>query len=150
VTYPYADAHPFPQAVAPARVPGVVLAAAIVTWVVATGTAALTMLLTVGLLIVAGPVFDAFEPGADNPRWFVLAAGGVVVALSVVADVVALLVLRGQRWAQWVLVALSAVAALGGLFLAYYIAPLMITASAIAVIVLLLMPDAHAWSRHSR
>lgn len=131
------------------RPPGVVYAAAVVTWVVASGTAALTLLLTVGLLWVATPLFDAFDSGPDNPRSFLVGATVVVVALSATADVVAVFVLRGHGWAQWVLVGLSVVAALGGVISAYYIGPLIVTAAATAVVVLLLLPDARTWFRAS-
>jgi hypothetical protein len=127
----------------------VVYAAAVVTWVVASGTAALTLLLTAGLLWVASPLFDAFDSGTDNPRLFLVVAAAVVVALSVAADIVAVFVLRGQAWAQWGLVALSVVAAFGGVISAYYIGPLIVTAAATAVVVLLLLPDARAWFRTS-
>ena len=127
--------------------PGVVYAAAVVTWVVATGTAALTLLLAVFLLWAVAPVFDAFDAGSGNPRWLVVGTAAVVLVLSAAADVCAVFVLRGRRWAQWVLVGLSMVAAAGGFISVYYIAPLVVTAAAIAVAVLLLLPDADAWFR---
>ena len=126
-----------------------VYAAAVVTWVGATGTAVLTLVLSVGLLFVAAPLFDAFGSGPDNPRWYLAGAAGVVVVLSAAADVVAVFTLRGYRWAQWTLVGLSVVAAVGGVVSAYYIAPLALTAAALAVVVLLLLPDARAWFRAS-
>lgn len=131
------------------RPPGVVSAAAVVTWVGATMTAAFTLLLTVALLWVAAPIFDVFDSGPDNPRLWLVGTAAFIVALSVAADVIALLVLRGHRWAQWVLVGLSVVAALGGVVSAYYIAPLVVTAASVAVVVLLLLPDARAWFRAS-
>jgi len=130
--------------------PGVVSAAAVVTWVGATGTAALTLLLTLGLLWFAAPVLDAFDSGSDDPRWLVVGAAAAVLALSAAADVVAAFVMRGYRWAQWVLVGLSVVAALGGIMMAYYIVPLMVTVAAVAVVVLLLLPDSRRWFRTSR
>ncbi|MGE5719827.1 MAG: hypothetical protein ACM3XQ_08130 [Nocardioidaceae bacterium] len=129
------------------RRPGVVSAAAVVTLVGATGTAASTLLLTVGLLWVAAPVLDAFDSGSGDPRWPVLGAAAVVLALSAAADVVAAFVLRGHSWAQWVLVGLSVVAALGGLMMAYYIVPLVVTIAAVAVVVLLLLPESRRWFR---
>lgn len=110
----------------------------------------MTLLLTVGLLWFAAPVFDAFDSGSGDPRWFVLGAAAVVLALSAAADVVAALVLRGHRWAPWVLVGLSVVAALGGLMMAYYIVPLVVTVAAVAVVVLLLLPDSRRWFRASQ
>lgn len=89
-----------PQVAGVERPPGVVYAAAVVTWTGATGTAALTVFLTAALLLVAGPVFDAFEGGHENPRWFAVGAGVVVVALSATADIVAFILLRGRRWAR--------------------------------------------------
>jgi hypothetical protein len=123
----------------------VVHAAAVVTWVGATGTGALTLLLTIGLLWIAAPVFDAFGSGSDNPRSFVVAAAAVIVALSAAADIVAVYMFRGHRWARWALLGLSVLAALGGLASAYYVGPLLVTAAAVSVVVLLLLPDARAW-----
>jgi hypothetical protein len=134
------------------RPPGVVYAAAIVTWVGATMTAAFTLLLTVGLLWMATPLFDTFDSGADNPRWWLIGTAAIVVALSLAADVAALFVFRGRRWAQWMLVGLCVVAALGGVVSGYYIAPLVVTAATVSVVVLLVLPDSRAWFReaHSR
>jgi hypothetical protein len=142
--------HPTPQVPGAERPPGGVYAAAVVTWIGATGTAALTVFLTAVLLLVAGPLFDAFEGGLENPRWLAVGAAVVVVTLSAAADVVAFFMLRGRRWAQWVLVGLSTVAVVCGVMSAYYIAPLVVTAAAVAVIVLLLLPDARAWFRAER
>jgi hypothetical protein len=130
--------------------PGVVYAAAVVTWVGATVTAAFTLLMTVGTLWVLAPMFDAFDSGTDNPRWWLIEAAAIVVAVSVAADVTALFLLRGHRWARWVLLGLCVLAALGGVMAAYYIAPLVVTAGAIAVAVLLFLPDARRWFRESR
>lgn len=146
----FLQAHPTPQVAGVERPPGVVYAAAVVTWISATGTAALTVFLTAALLLVAGPVFDAFESGLENPRWFAVGAALVVVTLSAAADVVASFMLHGRRWARWVLVGLSTVAAVCGAMSAYYIAPLVITAAAVAVVVLLLLSDAGAWFRGER
>lgn len=138
------------RAAGPSRPPGVVYAAAVVTWVGATGTALLIMFLALSLLWLAAPVFGAFDSGPENPGWFVVEAVGVVVALSAAADLVALFLLRGHRWARWVLIGLCVVAAAGGVMLAYYIVPLLVTAAAVAVTALLLLPGAGAWFRASR
>jgi hypothetical protein len=124
-----------------------VYAAVIVTWVGATSTAAITLLMTVGLLWIAAPIFDAFGSGADNPRTWLIGFAAIVIVVSVLANVIALFVMRGHRWAQWLLVILSVVAALGGVMAGYYIAPLAVTAAAVAVAVLLLLPDARTWFR---
>ena len=127
-----------------------VYAAAVVTWVVATGTAVSTILVTLSLLLVVGPLFGAFDPGPDNPLWFVAGAVLIVVALSAVANVVAAFMLRGHRWAQWVLLGLCVVTALAGIALGYYIAPLVVSAAAVGVAVLLLLPSARAWFRATK
>jgi hypothetical protein len=125
----------------------VVYAAAVVTWVGATGTALLTLFLAVSLLWFVAPVFGAFDSGPGNPRWLVVEAVGAVVALSAAADVVAVFLLRGHRWARWVLIGLCMVASIGGVMLAYYPVPLIVTAAAVAVTLLLLLPSSGTWFR---
>lgn len=137
---------PFPQAQVHGP-PGVVYVAAVLTWVAAGTTAAFTLLLTVGVLWLGAPFFDAFEPGLDNPRTYVVGAAALVVALSAAACVLSVFVLRSSRSAHWLLIGLSAVTALAGLMLASLVGTLVLTAVAIAVIVLLLQPDARAWFR---
>ena len=129
--------------------PGIVQAAALVTWIAATGTALLTLFLTATFLLLAGPLFATFDEGSGNPRWYFVGAAGVVVALSVAADVAGILMVRGRGWARWVLLGLSVVAALGGLMAAYYVLPLAVTAAAVAVVVMMLQPAARAWFRGS-
>ena len=75
-----------------------IYAAAVVTWVAATVTAFVSLLLTATLLWVASPIFEYFESGLSNPKWI-------------------------------------------------YLAPLLVTAAAGSVVVLLLLPDARAWFR---
>jgi len=123
----------------------VVYAAAVLTWVAATGTALFTLLVTAILFWIAAPIFENFQSGSDNPRWIMLEFAVVIVAVSALADVVAIFVLRGRRWAQWSLIALCVVAALSGIITAYYLVPLLVTVAAVAVVVLLLLPDAHSW-----
>ena len=141
-------AYPPPLGPGVGRPPGVVLAAAVVTWIAASATAAFTFCLGVLALLVGGPVFDVF-PG-QHLQWYVVAAALVVIALSAVASVLAFLVFRGRLWARWALVAFSVGAAVCGAMLGYYVAPLVITAAALAVIVLLLLPPARAWFHPSR
>lgn len=128
------------------RVPGVVLAAAIVTWVAATMTAGLVAFLSLALMALAGSISDAF-PGWGDPRWSMGVSTAVVVVLSAAADVAAFFLLRRSRVAAWVLLALAVVATLGGLAFVSFIAPLAVTAAGIAVIVLLLQPAARRWVR---
>jgi hypothetical protein len=125
----------------------VVYAAAIVTWVAAMSTAGFTLLGTVAVLWMADPIFDSFESGLGNPRTFVVGVAAAVFVLSAAACVLAALMLRGYRWAMWVLVGLSVATVLGGVLLAYFVVSLVVTAAAMAVVILLLMPDARAWSR---
>jgi uncharacterized membrane protein YfcA len=120
----------------------------VVTWIGATVTAAFTFCLGVLVLLVGGPVFDVF-PGQDLQR-YVVAAALVVLAISAAADVLAFLVFRRRRWARWALITLSAAAAIVGLMLGYYVAPLVITAAALAVGVLLLTREARDWFRAAR
>lgn len=93
-------------------------------------------------------MFDAFE--GQNLQAYVVATIVVVVALAAAADVLAYWVFRGHRWARWVLVALSVASALCAAMLGYYVAPLVITAAASAVVVLLFLRPARAWFRSAR
>ena len=141
-------AFPPPPVAGSARPPGAVLAAAVVTWTVASLTAAFTLCLGVLVLLLGGPVFDAFQ--GQHLQGYVVVAALVVIALSAAADVLAYLVFRGRRWARWALVALSAVLAVCAATLGYYVAPLAITAAAPAVIVLLFLRPARVWFRSAR
>lgn len=123
------------------------MAAAVTTWIVATGTAALAGLLTIGFVVLGAPLWEVFGSGADNPRWWILGAGAIVVVLAALADVAALLMIRGHAWARWALGALSLVAAVLSLCAAYYVFPLVITVASLAVLVLILMPSSSARSR---
>lgn len=143
----FAD-YPPPQ-LAWRRPPGVVYGAAVVTWVAATLTAVLAALLAVALLTLLAPAFSAFGTGSGNPRWWVVGGALVVVVLAAVADLAAVCIVRGRRWARWLLMALSVVAIAGGIVSAYYIAPLVVAAAGIAVIVLLVLPDSRAWFRET-
>lgn len=142
---PWPTSHAAAGVGEPRRVPGVLQAAAVVTWVVATGTAVLTLFLAAVILLVAAPIFEHFESGAGNPRWYVVSAALVVLALSAAADLVAFAVVRGHRWAHRTLIVLSVATALAGIMLASLVAPLVVTAAAVAVVVLLLQRDARAW-----
>ncbi|HSE10771.1 MAG TPA: hypothetical protein VLB29_19055 [Nocardioidaceae bacterium] len=116
-----------------------------VTWTTAATTAAFTVCLAATALLFGGPLFDVFQ--GHRLQWYVAGAALVVIALSAAAGGLATLVFRRRRWARWALVALSVVAAVGGAMLGYYVAPLAITAAALAVVVLLFLPPARAWFR---
>jgi len=125
--------------------PGIVFAAALVTWIGATATALLTVIFTAAVLWLAAPIFDEFEPGAGNPRSWLVGSALVVVTLSAAADVAAVYVLRGHRWARWALIFLSVLAAFAGLVAAYSVVSLLVTGLAVTAVVLLFLPDARAW-----
>jgi hypothetical protein len=125
-----------------------VVAAAVVTWTAASITAAFALCFGVLALLLGGTVFDVFE--GQNLQAYVVAAVVVVIALSAAADVLAYLVFRGRRWARWALVVLSVASAVCAAMLGYYVAPLVITAAALAVVVLLFLRPARAWFRSSR
>ncbi|MGN6132248.1 MAG: hypothetical protein ACTHOK_18065 [Nocardioidaceae bacterium] len=135
----------------PGRAPAVVLAAAIVTWVAASMTAALVAFGTAILLVLAGAVFEAFDGHAGgHPAWTFAAAAGAVVLLSATADVLAFLTIRRHRWACWALIGLSVAVGLAAASFAYYVVPLAVTVAAIAVVVLLLRPESRRWVRPAR
>ena len=150
--YPSDDALaalPTPSAAAEAqRPPGAVLAAAVVTWVTASLTAAIAVCLGVIVLLFGGAVLDVFE--FQYWRAYVVGTVVVVVALSATAGLLAYKVARGTRWARWALVVLSIASALPASMLGYYVAPLLITAAALAVVVLLFVRPARAWFRSTR
>ena len=123
------------------------IAVAVVTWTTASITAAFSLCLGVLVLLFGDPVFDVFE--GQNLQVYVVATIGVVIALSAAADVLAYRVFRGHRWARWALVVLSAASRLCAATLGYYVAPLVITAAASAVVVLLFLRDVATASIHS-
>ena len=128
--------------------PGVVYAAVVITLVTAIGTALVTVPLMVIGWWIAGDIADSFDPGSgDKVRWMVEGGGVGLIALSVAAGTLAVLVLRRRTWASWLLIALSGVFAVLGLILGGYLLPLAVTAVAVTVMVLLLMPAARAWFR---
>ena len=55
-----------PRFLLPARPPGVLYAAAVVTWVAATGTAVLVFFLTVFLVWFAGSLLEVFDGDPPN------------------------------------------------------------------------------------
>lgn len=124
------------------------VAAAVVTWTAASITAAFALSFGVLALVFGGPVFDVFE-GQDLQAYVVAAFVGVI-ALSAAADLLAYLVFRGKRWARWGLVVLSLASAACAAMLGYYVAPLVITATALAVVVLLFLRPSRAWFRSGR
>jgi hypothetical protein len=151
VVYPSDDAvadFPPPPVVGSKRPPGVVVAAAVVTWTAASITAAFALCFGVLVLLFGDPVFDVFE--GQNLQAYVVAVVDGVMGLSAAADVLAYLVFRGHRWARWALVVLSVASAVYAAMLGYYVAPLVITAAALAVVVLLFLKPARAWLRSGR
>ena len=139
---------PAPSAAGSQRPPGVVVAAAVVTWATASITAAIALCSGVLVLLFGGPVFDVFE--GQNLQAYVVGTVVVVVALSAAADVLAYFVFRGHRWARWALVVLSIASAVPAAMLGYYVAPLTITTAALTVVVLLFLRPARAWFRSTR
>lgn len=126
------------------RPPRVVIAAAMCTWVAATGIAATTALLALGHLLAIAVLLAPFN-GPAELVWGVAGEGAAILSVCVGADLVALFVYRGQRWARWTLICLSACTVLGGLLAFQLIFPLALSLIAVAVIGLLLLPAADAW-----
>ncbi len=91
------------------------LAACLVTWFFSTCTAVGAVVVVVPMLWLGDGLFDAFQlDGGTDPRWWVVAAVATVVGLAGIADLVAVFVFVGHRWARWALVLLSIIAALAG------------------------------------
>lgn len=119
--------------------------AAIVTWVGAGTTALFTLLATVVFGPVVATLLEAFGGGQASSWGWVAGTGVLVLALCGLAAVCAHQVTRGRRWARWLLVCLSVLTVLAGLALFALGISLVIAAAAVAVIVLLLVPEAGAW-----
>ncbi|MFS3130471.1 hypothetical protein ACLM5J_18860 [Nocardioides sp. Bht2] len=62
--------------------PATVVAAAVITWIVASGTAAATALLAIVFVVLCAPLWEVFGSGYDNPRWWIVGATGIVVLLA--------------------------------------------------------------------
>ena len=124
------------------------IAAVVVTWTAASIVGAFALCFGVLVLTFGDPVFDVFE--GQNLEAYVVASTLVVIALSAAADVLAYLVFRGRGWARWALVVLSLASAVCAATLGYYVAPLVITAAALAVVVLLFLRPARTWFRSAR
>jgi hypothetical protein len=124
-----------------------VLVAAILTWVFATLTAGVTILLAALLLPFAATTFEAFGYEPSSVTRAVVEGAAVVVALSGTADLLAVFVLRRRRWARWTLLLLSVATGIASVAWAYYVVPLVVTGAAVAVVVLLLLPSTGRWFR---
>jgi len=147
---------PAPQAPAPARRPGTVLAAAIITW---TCCALMTVLMVVSSLLVArdaeGLLADAI---AQNPQLdragatpdllvaSMVVTAVIVIAICVAASVMAGIALTGRRWARttWlVFVALAIAGFTLGTFVSSVLAVPML--ASVGTLALLLRPEARSW-----
>lgn len=132
----------------PARppVPATVMAAAVITWISASGSALLSWPVAAFFLISREHWDDASVlPGGPG-----IVATTVVVALvltvgAVVADVAALKVVRGSKGARYVLGALATVAAVASVAVVFSSFPPLVTLFGAAVLVLLLTPSARRW-----
>ncbi len=120
--------------------------AVLITCLTAATTALGTLLMTGGLLLLGYPLLDFFTVSdrVDILATLLGAASGAV-ALSALAVMAALKLLHGRPWARWVLAALCVVAALASAVLVSSVLPLVVTAAALAVLVLLLLPSTGAW-----
>lgn len=124
------------------------IAAGVITLVLATSTAVGAIILAVLTLWFLDPLFDAFHKGdANDLRMWVLGSAVFVVVLSVLADCFAVGLLNGRSWARRALLVLCLPTALLGIAGAYYVVPLIVTLAAVMVAVLLLVPAARAWFR---
>jgi hypothetical protein len=142
----------------PARRPGALLGACLVTWTV-TALALLTLLGSVAVLATdSGYVLDSMheqnptlaDQGISDHAILVTAfvMCGMFILWAVAALVVAVFCFRGRRWAWYVLMVfaagLAAFSVLGALASLLMLLPL---AAAIAVLVMLLRPEVRAWMR---
>jgi hypothetical protein len=120
------------------------------TWLGSVGTAGLTFLTTIVWLWLGHAVFDKFDGGTGNPRFWLVVGALVTIALSVVAVGVAWQVWRGREWACWALLGLCAVTVVAGAITAAGALPMIPAALAFAVAVCLLLPQSRAWFRERR
>lgn len=92
-------------------------------------------------------LLETFGSGTATSWGWVIGSVGVVLALSGAAAACAFQVLRARSWARWLLLALSSVTAVLGVLMFSLVVPLALAAAGIAVVVLLLVPEARSWFR---
>jgi hypothetical protein len=138
------------SAVPVARMPGSLQAALVVTWVGAAGAAGLALFTAAFFLVLESKVWDEFGSGTDNPRFWIVAAALAVWVASALVALLAWQVHRGRRWAYWALLGLCPVAVLFGIVAVGFMIPPLVALFAVAVGILLLLPDSRAWARSSR
>ncbi|GAA1974262.1 hypothetical protein GCM10009798_39380 [Nocardioides panacihumi] len=135
-------------AAAPAHVastrPGAVTAAAVTTIVAATISGGLTLVTAVFAAVIGRAVLQFFDDTGSLVAWF-LGVAVTVLALSSVAVVASVGLLRRRRWAWWALLALTPVTVVAGAVAGRFLLPLGVAAAATAVFVLLLLPSTRGW-----
>ena len=140
---------------APPRRPGVVTAAAVVTWVFA----GIALLAAVWMLISVNADRAGFERSVERQndldamgltanelaQTFTI-AGAVMALLSVLALVLAFAVYRGSNVARILLILLSLVTCVAALMLAFALVPLAWLIAGTAVLSLLMLPRTKWWT----
>lgn len=140
----------------PSRRPGAVTAAAVITFVLSGIALLISLIFAIGVLAARGAIERELLTNPDVEGAFDAADIGTVVTvlglvcfffalLSVAGIVLAALVLRGRGWARVTLIVLSVLTGLLGLLGITGVFPLIWTAGAVAVIVLLSLGQTRQW-----
>lgn len=152
--YPPYGYPPAPGLVPGPGRPGKVTAAAVITWV----GAGLALLVSLFMALRGGAIpddalrdfpqrFPDIELDINKIRTLIVVTGLVMLLWSASACVLAGLVLRRHNWARVVLAVSASMTILFSLLAITAVVPLLITGSAIAVLVLLFSREANAWFR---
>jgi hypothetical protein len=133
----------------PAKPPGTVVAAAVVTVVTAALTVLCTLLISGVALWVRAPILET-SATQNHPRWSVGGFAVVVIGWSVVAAWLAWQVTRGHNWARRALAG-SALMTIGfSMVLVTLVLPVATLVAGVVVVVLLFTGRANEWFRSVR
>ncbi len=125
-------------------VPGAVSAATVTTIATAGITGAAVLFAAIGYAVVGRTVLENFDGTGSIVAWF-FAIVGTVLGLCAAALVAGVGLILQRRWAWWALLVLAPVTAVLGVLASYHVLPLLVTAAASVVFVLLLLPSTRAW-----
>ncbi len=103
-----------------------------------------TTLLCIGAVVMLELLVDLF---GRELQWWALGGGAVVLLLCALGYWTASLVDREGGRARWPLMTLTVIAGVLGVMTSYYVLPLVVSATAVWVLVLLLRGESREWFR---